>query len=355
MNRPIHGTVFTASLFVASLAFAQAAAPGAGPAAADPAPTLPAPANKAELAPQQQKIADLIKQLASADFPTRDAASNELLKLGAEALPALREALKSEDASIQSYAEYLVPRIEGQREGRDGRRLNANRRNGAGQVGIAANRGMAADLLVARAGRININVTATNGVRSMKIVDGDRKVFIDEGPDGIRMNVTDDDGGKQVQKDYEAKSIEELRKEHPEAAEIYDKYNGRGRAMAIGGNARIMRLTPPTIDDNGLDVNVRQQIQDAQRLQDRAMQQQLQQQIRTRILLNDQDVNVQDQQLELMHKRLQAETEMLERRLAEVEVMRKQLLEQTQAAQKRLAELEKQQQEKQQPKPERAK
>ena len=49
-------------------------------------------------------------------------------------------------------------------------------------------------------------------------------------------------------KDYEAKSIEEMRKEQPEAAQIYDKYMGRGRML---GNPRIVRLTPPTLDDNG--------------------------------------------------------------------------------------------------------
>ena len=40
------------------------------------------PAAKADATPQQQKIADLIKQLAADDFATRTAASNELLKLG---------------------------------------------------------------------------------------------------------------------------------------------------------------------------------------------------------------------------------------------------------------------------------
>src|SRR5437899_4667548 len=158
MNRGIHGSVFAASLFLSGLSFAQVAAPGAGPATEPPAATTPA--LKAELTPQQQKIAELIKQLGSTDFPTRDAASNELLKIGAEALPALKEALKSEDPSIQSYAEYLVPRIEGARDTRDGRRLNAYRRNAAGQFGVAANRPMAGDVLVARAGRIAINVTA---------------------------------------------------------------------------------------------------------------------------------------------------------------------------------------------------
>ncbi|HEV8290946.1 MAG TPA: hypothetical protein VGP94_03455, partial [Tepidisphaeraceae bacterium] len=201
----------------------------------------------------------------------------------------------------------------------------------------------------ARAGRININVAANDGQRTTNIVDGNRKIVIDEGPDGIRMNVTDNDNGKVTQKDYEAKSIEELRKDHPEAAEIYDKYNARGRVMALNGNARIMRLPAPAIDN--LDADVRKQIEEAQKLQDQAVRQE---QVRIRDLLDRQNLDVQDRQLELMHKRLQAETERLERRLAEVEAMHKQLLEQTQAAQKRLAELEKQQHEKQQEKQEKA-
>src|SRR4051812_43246580 len=118
MNRGIHGSVFAASLFISGLAFAQAIAPGAGAATAPPAQTTADPTVKAGNTPQQQKIADLIKQLGSDDFTTRDAASNELLKIGMEALPALKEALRSADPSVQSYAEYLVPKIEGGREGR---------------------------------------------------------------------------------------------------------------------------------------------------------------------------------------------------------------------------------------------
>jgi len=337
MNRGIHGSIFSVSLFLSSFAFAQAAPPAAAGATDQPAA-------KADPTPQQQKIADLIKQLAADDFPTRDAASNELLKIGADALPALREALKSDDPSVQSYAEYLVPKIEGAREGRDPRRVG--RRAGAAQLNVRAIPGMPADVLIARGGRININVTANDGTRTTNITDGDRKIAIEENADGIRMSVTDNDDGKAVQKDYEAKSIEELRKNNPEAAQIYDKYNARGRGIALNGNARIMRLTPPAIVD-GLDVDVRKQIEDAQRQNDQAMRQN---QAQLRDLLNRQNLDVQDQQLERMHKRLQDETERLERRLAEVEAMHKQLLEQTQAAQKRLAELEKQQQDKQQQK-----
>src|SRR5439155_12792102 len=120
-----------------------------------------------------------------------------------------------------------------------------------GQFGIVANRTAAADALVARNGRMAMTMAMNNGVRTANITDGDRQVKIEEGPDGIRMSVIDNDTGKAVQKDYEAKSIEELRKEQPEAAQVYDKYMNRGRGMGINGNARIMRLTPPALDDNG--------------------------------------------------------------------------------------------------------
>jgi Na+/phosphate symporter len=86
---------------------------------------------------------------------------------------------------------------------------------------------------------------------------------------------------------------------------------------------------------------VQRQIEDAMKLQDLALQQQ---RLGLRDLADKQNVDVRDRQLELMHRQLQIETQVLEQRLAEVEAMHKQLLEQTKAAQKRLAELEKQQQ-----------
>src|SRR6185503_7887843 len=103
--------------------------------------------------------------------------------------------------------------------------------------------------------------------RTTSIQDGDRRVIINEGPDGIRMNVTDNENGKPVQKDYEAKSLEELRKNNPEAADIYDKYNAK--AQAVGGN-RFMRLPAPAVIDN-LDADVRKQIEDGQRQNDQLL------------------------------------------------------------------------------------
>src|SRR5437763_5212117 len=131
------------------------------------------------------------------------------------------------------------------------------------------------------------------------------------------MSVTDNDNGKPVQKDYEAKSIEDMRKEQPEAAQIYDKYMNRGRGMGINGNGRIMRLTPPALEDNGLNNDARRQIDDAQKLQDRAVQLQIQQERRVRDLIDIQNLNFQEQQLEITHRRLQVETDVLGQRLAQ--------------------------------------
>src|SRR2546421_8951195 len=195
MNRGIHGSVFAASLFISGLAFAQAIAPGAGPTTAPPARTIADPTAKTEITPQQQKIADLIKQLGSDDFATRDAASNELLKIGIEALPALKEALKSEDPSIQSYAEYLVPKIEGGREGRRGRGNGRGQTAAGQQWAIVGNRAGAAagagGALVARQGRMTMNVTAHNKVRLANINHGDRQGENEKGPPGNRTSVTD--------------------------------------------------------------------------------------------------------------------------------------------------------------------
>src|SRR3954468_13860683 len=99
MKSALQSCVLAASLGLGGFVFAQVAPPAAdNPAAEKP---------KTEQTPQQKKIADLINQLASDDFAKRDAASDELQKMGNEALPQLREALKHEDPSIRSYAEWL--------------------------------------------------------------------------------------------------------------------------------------------------------------------------------------------------------------------------------------------------------
>jgi hypothetical protein len=326
MTRQAHGFILAAALFFISPALAQnTPAPEVVPA---PAPATEEP--KKELTPQQQRIADLILQLASDDFTKRDAASEELQKLGPDALPALREALKSDDPSIRSYAEYLVPKMEGKR---NPRQFDPNVR-----WDTVGPRRIAGGAVVAnRNGVLNINVGARDGFRRTQINEPDRQTTIEEGPDGINMVITE----KGEKKEFKAKNIEELRKDAPEAAAIYDKFTARGRML---GQPGVLRIAP----NNDLELRVRDQIQQAEALQDRMLNVH---QAKVRDLLDARRLDIEDNELERLHRRLKAETTALEARLAEVEAMHKRLLEQTHAAQKRLADLEKQQQ----PQPERPK
>src|SRR6266850_340091 len=197
MKSTIHSCVFAASLAVATIAFAQVAAPAVDSPATDAKP-------KPDLTPQQQKIADLIKQLGADDFAKRDEASDELQKLGPEALPALREALRNDDPSVRSYAEWLVPKMEGRR---DPRRTGAARLDAQQQFGIIGGGGRI-QLAAPRANRIAVNVAAANGVKVTNINDGDRQITIQEDANGIRMSIIDNKNGKPETQDYEAKSLD---------------------------------------------------------------------------------------------------------------------------------------------------
>src|SRR5687767_1100513 len=59
-----------------------------------------------------KRIDTLINELAAAHFKRREHARADLGKLGEAALPALREATKPADPSIQSYARAIVDSFE---------------------------------------------------------------------------------------------------------------------------------------------------------------------------------------------------------------------------------------------------
>jgi hypothetical protein len=62
--------------------------------------------------PAEREIARLVQQLGDSQFIKREAAFQELKQRGPVALPALRKALKSNDAEIRRRAEELVPILE---------------------------------------------------------------------------------------------------------------------------------------------------------------------------------------------------------------------------------------------------
>lgn len=77
-------------------------------------------------------------------------------------------------------------------------------------------------------------VTNINGARKVRVVEEDVQVEIQD-RDGrdIRIKVTREANGQPISTDYEADDLEELKANHPEAAELYEKYGKGAPAFPI--------------------------------------------------------------------------------------------------------------------------
>jgi hypothetical protein len=93
-----------------------------------------------------------------------------------------------------------------------------------GQIQIAAGGG----------GRV-VQVQQNNNGRTIKVTEGDKKVEIqDDGKGGdIKIEATEKVEGKDKTEKYEAKNLEELKKNHPEGAKLYEKYSQNGGGIQI--------------------------------------------------------------------------------------------------------------------------
>ncbi len=79
--------------------------------------------------------------------------------------------------------------------------------------------------------RIQIN----NGVKQTEVTENDVKVKITEDANGgIQMEVTSKKDGKQATEKYSAKNADELKKKHPGAGKLYEKYG-----QPLGGGIQI--------------------------------------------------------------------------------------------------------------------
>jgi len=77
-----------------------------------------------------------------------------------------------------------------------------------------------------------------NGAKEIEVDEKGRKIKITEDPaGGIKMEVTEKKDGKETTKKYGAKNAAELKKNHAEAHEIYEKY-----AKNVGGNIQIQAI-----------------------------------------------------------------------------------------------------------------
>ena len=81
----------------------------------------------------------------------------------------------------------------------------------------------------------SVSVKNVNGNKEIDVTDNDTKIRIAENKDGITMTVTDPPQGdkKPKPREYKAATADELKKKHPEAYKLYEKY-AKGQGVAMG-------------------------------------------------------------------------------------------------------------------------
>ena len=189
------------------------------------------PATQPATQPSAAEISALIARLGDEDFRQRELAAGRLRQIGRPALPALREAAQHPDPEIQTRASELIKDI-------DGTRLRQQK-----DAAVAAQRAMPRAMVggnvvqlhvAAQAGaNVRVQTQVVNGHRTAQAVaeEPGRTVRIEETSDGVTVTVTTkNDDGTEVSRQYQAADVEELKKKHPEAHALYEKYLGRNAA-----------------------------------------------------------------------------------------------------------------------------
>lgn len=242
-------------------------------AVAQDKPAEPAGEEKAET----PDYAELARQLDADKFQDRQAAGLKLAEAGKAAIPALAEAAqngsreaatraieilknhfqKGDEANKAAAKEALDAIAKGENpaaarraeEALNPKPANQNLPPGLGNLRIAPGRiqiqvqGIAGGA----GGNKRVTVKNNNGVKDIEVDDNGKKVKIHDDPnDGIKIEVTEKNKeGKEETKKYEAKNVEELKKNHPEGHKIYDEYSKQPGGIQIQGIQLQPGVLPP--------------------------------------------------------------------------------------------------------------
>lgn len=202
------------------------------------------------------KIAKWIEDLGSEDFNTRDDASAALSKAGAEAIPALVEAaqegfgLETPTRAVKILVKFAEsddePTAKAAKAGLE--KLTKSDRKFVARLAESALEEPAPQQPVVNpfGGRIVIqqNAIAGNGVRIQhRVVNGERTIDVDD--NGKKIKITDTNGkdivvkveeqvnGQAKTTESKGEDLADLKKKHPDAARLYEKYVGRGNAIQL--------------------------------------------------------------------------------------------------------------------------
>jgi hypothetical protein len=201
---------------------------------------------------------DLIKQLDADTFREREEAAQKLTALGKEAIPALAKA--ANDGTLETgirSIDILKKLVEGgDKEASDLARTALEKlaesenaatsrraKNALAPKPQPVPQGLPnriqiggfgpAQIIVGNAAR-RMTMKNVNGVKTIEVDEGDRKVTIIEDPNnGIVVAITETKNGKEVTEKFEAKTEADLKKNHPKAHAEYEKYAKGNGAVNI--------------------------------------------------------------------------------------------------------------------------
>jgi hypothetical protein len=281
-------------LFVGGLGFL--AMPVVLVVADDKAPaTKQSGGTEAHAAPgENDSVAKWIEQLDAPEFHQREAACAKLVAKGKEAIPALEKAAATGDLEVSSRAATILGKLlKSSDEATENAALKAlrnladcdspaaarkaqsmlNRQNGmndgaqiqgapGGGIVIQGNNGFGGRIII-NGGQLNlggpglpmksVSVSTVNGVKEISTTEGVRSVKIKDDPaNGISIDLTEEDNGKTTTKKYQAKDVDDLKKNHPAGYELFKKYGGvqQGNAaqMNIQGGINVVpaKIFPTT-------------------------------------------------------------------------------------------------------------
>lgn len=172
----------------------------------------------------QDDIPALVKELADDTPRTRDLASVHLRRLGRDALPALRDALKSDDPEVASRARAIIKGIEDDFDPRKPVSVARDR--------FAPGVDWPRDKIILQPPVVDHFQTRREVIAN----DNGRMVRITQDFDGITLLTREMRDGRDQVKITRAATPEELKREHPEEYALYARYYLAPRADVADRN-----------------------------------------------------------------------------------------------------------------------
>src|SRR5262245_9098141 len=228
------------------------------------------PAEKPDPAPAAEtlslkEIEALIRQLDDADFEVREAATKKLTAAGKVAIEPVAQAADTDNLEIATRAIGVLKELAGSpAEATRAAAVSALKQLSQSKTASVARRAAAAlapsrrefdarrgliprgvNVQVVRGGRVQVQVSNVNGQTEVNVDEDDKKIRIThEGGKDIVVEVTEppDEGAKgkgPKTTQFKAADADELKKKHPEAHRLFEKYGsgGGGAFNVIVGNA----------------------------------------------------------------------------------------------------------------------